>query len=833
VTYGTFEPREESDYPSPERVAQDFALMREAGVNTVRIYTVPPAYLLDEAARQGLRVIVGLAWMQHICFLDEARTADGIREQVRRDAQSCANHPAVMAFAIGNEIPQQIVRWHGAKKIERFLRSLYDTVKEVAPEKLVTYVNFPPTDYLDLSFLDFVCFNVFLHEEGSFKAYLAKLHNVAGNRPLVLTELGMDSIREGEDGQASFLDWQLREAYKGGAAGACVFSWTDDWYRGGNQITDWAFGMVDAERNPKPAYGVVKSRFTRIPFEVESQRRWPKVSVVICAYNAGSTIEDNLDSLTRLNYPNYEVVVVNDGSKDSTLEIAARYPFNLISVPNGGLSAARNLGWRAATGEIIAYTDADTRVDPDWLSYLVQPFLTTDAVGVGGPNVVPEDDGWVAQCVARSPGGPTQVLINDTVAEHIPGCNMAFRRWALEEIGGFDPTYTKAGDDVDVCWRLQERGWHLAFSPSALVWHHHRDSVKAYWRQQVGYGEGESFLEHRHQEKFNDRGQTRWQGRIYSHLPAYRSLFKSVIYHGRWGAAAFPSVYQGGVDSWTCLPQMLEWQAGTVCALVCALVFPQFLAIAGLMFAATIWRCFQHAWETKLDDLWTVNSPSDRLKHRLMIAWLHYIQLWARFRGRVKGYFSPSNITPEGRRLMDGAPWLSFGDSLRLLFYKLDATYWDTRYRLIDEFLLSLKRIGEQALAPVRCDDGWRQEYDLRVRACRNCSLKVKLTAEDHGGMKRLFRARLELHKPWRFRAMIVAVAALGGSVTHALGYGSAIPATALGLLTLAFVLRQISKYGGQTLAALEVAAQELKLHSLVKLRSAEADKSEPVFEEN
>jgi hypothetical protein len=278
---------------------------------------------------------------------------------------------------------------------------------------------------------------------------------------------------------------------------------------------------------------------------------------------------------------------------------------------------------------------------------------------------------------------------------------------------------------------------------------------------------------------------------------------------------------------------MLEWQAGTVCALVCALVFPQFLAIAGLMFAATIWRCFQHAWETKLDDLWTVNSPSDRLKHRLMIAWLHYIQLWARFRGRVKGYFSPSNITPEGRRLMDGAPWLSFGDSLRLLFYKLDATYWDTRYRLIDEFLLSLKRIGEQALAPVRCDDGWRQEYDLRVRACRNCSLKVKLTAEDHGGMKRLFRARLELHKPWRFRAMIVAVAALGGSVTHALGYGSAIPATALGLLTLAFVLRQISKYGGQTLAALEVAAQELKLHSLVKLRSAEADKSEPVFEEN
>src|SRR5215467_4975332 len=174
---------------------------------------------------------------------------------------------------------------------------------------------------------------------------------------------------------------------------------------------------------------------------------------------------------------------------------------------------------------------------------------------------------------------------------------MAFRRWALEEVGGFDPTYTKAGDDVDICWRLQERGWRLAFSPSALVWHHHRNSVGAYWRQQVGYGEGESFLEHRHQEKFNERGQTRWQGRIYSHLPAYRSLFKSVIYHGRWGVAA-------------------------------------------AMFVATLWRCFAHAWQTKLDDAPTADSPSARLKHRLLIAWLHYIQLWARFRGRVKGYFS-------------------------------------------------------------------------------------------------------------------------------------------------------------------------------------------------
>jgi glycosyltransferase involved in cell wall biosynthesis len=833
VTYGAFEPRDGSDYPAPERVAEDFALMREAGANTVRIYTAPPAYLLDEAERYGLRVIVGLAWMQHVCFLDDPKLAEQIRAQVKSDVQSCADHPAVLAFAIGNEIPQQIVRWSGAKRIEKFLKHLYKDLKSVAPNKLVTYVNFPPTDYLDLSFLDFVCFNVFLHEESSFKAYLSKLQNVAGNRPLVLTELGMDSIREGEDRQARFLDWQLREAYRGGAAGACVFSWTDDWYRGGNRITDWAFGMVDAERKPKPAYTAVKSRFARIPFEAEERRKWPKVSVVICAYNAASTIEDNLDSLARLNYPNYEVIVVNDGSEDATLEIAARYPFKLINVPNGGLSAARNLGWRAATGEIVAYTDADTRVDPDWLSYLVQPFLTTAAVGVGGPNVVPEDDGWIAQCVARSPGGPTHVLLDDTVAEHIPGCNMAFRRWALEKVGGFDTTYTKAGDDVDICWRLQERGWRLAFSPPALVWHHHRNSVRAYWRQQVGYGEGESFLEHRHQERFNERGQMRWQGRIYSHLPAYSSLFKSVIYHGRWGAAAFPSVYQGGVNSWTCLPQTLEWQTGTLLALLSAIFFPWMSAVAGVMFAATLWRCFAHAWKTRLDDAPTASSPSNRLKHRLMIAWLHYIQMWARLRGRVKGYFSPSNITPEGRRLMDGAPGLSLGVALRLLFGRLDASYWDTRYTLTEDFLLSLKRIGEEALAPVRCDDGWRQEHDVQLRACRAYSFNVKLTGEDHGGLKRLHRARITLRKRWRFSAMAFVAAALTGYGAHSFGQPWILPALSAALLALIVTLRQVCKYGGRVLTAMEVAAQELNLYSLVETRTVEGNESEPAFEEN
>ena len=139
----------------------------------------------------------------------------------------------------------------------------------------------------------------------------------------------------------------------------------------------------------------------------------------------------------------------------------------VIDVPNGGLSAARNIGLEHATGTIVAYTDGDVRADPDWLTYLVQPFLRSNVVGVGGPNVVPPDDPPVAQCIARAPGSPTHVLLDDRIAEHVPGCNMAFKREALLSIGGFNPIYLRAGDDIDICWRLQARGWNIGFAPGA------------------------------------------------------------------------------------------------------------------------------------------------------------------------------------------------------------------------------------------------------------------------------------------------------------------------------------------------------------------------------
>lgn len=119
VTYGTFGPDAEGfQFPPLGRVAHDFSQMRAHGINTVRVYTVPSTAMLDEAARQGLRVMVGIPWAQHIAFLDDARLCRTIRRDVRETVRSLARHPAVLMFALGNEIPAEIVRWHGRERVE-------------------------------------------------------------------------------------------------------------------------------------------------------------------------------------------------------------------------------------------------------------------------------------------------------------------------------------------------------------------------------------------------------------------------------------------------------------------------------------------------------------------------------------------------------------------------------------------------------------------------------------------------------------------------------------------------------------------------------------------
>ena len=376
----------------------------------------------------------------------------------------------------------------------------------------------------------------------------------------------------------------MRAAFAAGVAGTFVFAWTDEWFTGGHLIEDWAFGLVDRDRQPKPAFhevarplqGAVAAAACRA---IRGSRSWSAPTTPSARWRPC------LASLEALDYPDYEVIVVNDGSTDRTLEIAERFPYcRIISQPNKGLSVARNVGAEAATGEIVAYTDSDCVADPDWLTYLVAKMEDGNLAACGGPNFPPPEDSLVPAAVAVSPGGPTHVLISDEVAEHIAGCNMAFRRDALLALGGFDPLYRAAGDDVDICWRFQDAGHTIGFSAAAMVWHFRRNTVKAYINQQRGYGKAEALVYAKHPFRFNLFGQAKWLGRIYGDLSAALLLSrKPVIYSGTFGRGLFQTMYEPPSSLTALLPLTFEW---SVAALV--------LALAGdrrRRLAVAAWRC--------------------------------------------------------------------------------------------------------------------------------------------------------------------------------------------------------------------------------------------------
>jgi len=734
VTYGPFAPAESGDqFPDRRTVDADLALMTRLGATTLRTFTVPPRWLLDLAAARGLRVLVGVSWAEHVCFLDSKKLTRDIRGTIARAAEACAGHPAVAALLVGNEIPSDIVRWYGARRIAAFLGELAEVVKTRDPERLVGYANFPSTEYLETGFTDFLAFNVYLHREQDFTRYLYRLHTLAGDRPLVLTEFGMDSGREGPAHQASTLSWQVRTALTMGAAGTFAFSFTDEWFTGGHDIQDWAFGLVDRARRPKPAFEAVRRWYASD--ELPTLPEYPKVSVVVCAYNAESTMDGCLASLQRLRYPAYEIVVVDDGSRDRTGEIADGYEgVRVIHQENKGLSAARNVGIAASVGEIVAFTDSDCVVDPDWLYYLAATFVSSGLPAVGGPNLPPPENSFVASCVAASPGGPLHVLLDDEEAEHIPGCNMAFRREVLEEINGFDPIFRTAGDDVDLCWRLQERGHRIGFSPAAMVWHFRRNTVEAYIGQQRGYGKAEALLYFRHPHRFNALLYSRWRGRIYGGISSLLSWRRPVIYGGVFGRGLFQTLYQPPQSFLAHLPFTFEWNATAAALVLAALVSRSWaLAALGLVPLMLTWgACLAAALRAPVDD------PGDGVRGRLLIALLTYLgpllRCVERYRWWARGLSAAQ--PPRGRR---EAPLpLSWRDrGFSLAFWSENGLEKETILHQVREAVVARKYL-------VLVDQGW-SEWDLEVHGGLWSRARIRLATENHGGERRVLRFKCEL----------------------------------------------------------------------------------------
>jgi len=729
ITYGPFAPNEVGEtFPAADQVRQDLSQLQQLSVNVLRVYYVPPRWFLDLLQEYELKVLVEIPWSKHLCFLDSPDSQAEARQTVREAVAACKDHPAVFAFSVVNEISAEIVRWSGVSRVEDFINELIDEARSIDPQPLYTFTSFPPTEFLHAENADFVCFNVYLHDPKSFSGYLARLQTLADAKPLILGEFGMDSIREGEPHKCEFLAWQIELAFRSGLAGTIVFSYTDDWFRGGMQITDWGFGLTTRERKPKDSFAVVQRQYRTAPhFPLP---RVPKVSVVVATYNGSRTLPNCLTSLGRLNYADYEVILVDDGSTDRTPDVAKSFPtVRYLRQPNQGLSAARNTGIRAAAGEIVAFTDDDCRADEDWLYYLINDLLRSDWAGIGGHNFLPPDDSPVAAAVMASPGGPAHVLISDTEAEHIPGCNMAFYKSVLEQIGRFDPIYRKAGDDVDICWRLEDGQFKIGFSPAAFVWHYRRSTVKAYLKQQTGYGEAEALLIAKHPEHYNAMGGGIWRGRIYASSFAGLLLRGPVIYHGVFGSAFFQRLYAARPVTPFMYCTTLGYHLFVTLPLVgLALNFDVFAPVAAASLMLSIGSCVLAAWQANLP------AHKRRFWSRPLVALLFLLQPIVRSWARLKWQIAARAHAPHAANLTSHTPELP--DTF---------TYWsDSHFDRLD-FLHEVLNHLESERWTVRTDTGW-EAHDLEVLASNWIRLRLVTATEEVEMGRRHLRCRITSH---------------------------------------------------------------------------------------
>jgi mycofactocin glycosyltransferase len=233
----------------------------------------------------------------------------------------------------------------------------------------------------------------------------------------------------------------------------------------------------------------------------------PMISVIIPVQNRPDEIRACIEALLRLDYPRekLEILVVDDASTDHTPEVVSEFPVTLIRLPkNKQAPFCRNLGARRASGEILAFIDSDCLASPSWLKKLVPVFIDRSVAAVGG-KVDSYDDGkgldryeQVMSSLNRG-DGPRRSSKQDPFF-YVPSCNLLVRKKVFLSVGGFREELV-VGEDVDLCWRLQDQGHPLEYRPVGTVYHRHRNSLKAFCSRRFDYGTSEPWLQRQHSRR--------------------------------------------------------------------------------------------------------------------------------------------------------------------------------------------------------------------------------------------------------------------------------------------------------------------------------------------
>lgn len=228
---------------------------------------------------------------------------------------------------------------------------------------------------------------------------------------------------------------------------------------------------------------------------------FPFVSIIIPAYNCEKTISKCLNSLLNLNYPKYEIIIVDDGSTDSTTEILKSYQDKIVVIrtENKGPSHARNIAVNRAKGDYVAFTDSDCIVDKNWLDELLKGFLNEKVAGVGGDQLSPDDEtefGSDVNNFMKAIGFVSDYLkLHKQIIEtkHNPTCNVMYKKRILLEAGLFNEDLWP-GEDVEIDLKIRKLGSTLYYNPDAIVYHYRSSNIKSFSRMMKRYGWAQAYL---------------------------------------------------------------------------------------------------------------------------------------------------------------------------------------------------------------------------------------------------------------------------------------------------------------------------------------------------
>jgi hypothetical protein len=328
-----------------------------------------------------------------------------------------------------------------------------------------------------------------------------------------------------------------------------------------------------------------------------------------------------------------------------------------------------------------------------------------------------------------------------------------------------------------VCWKLQQAGGRLAFNPSAVILHHRRNSVRAFWKQQRGYGYAEALLEKKWPEKYTITGQITWTGRLYGHgvVRALRSVTR--IYHGVWGVAPFQSIYEPAPGFLSSLPHMPEWYLvlGVLFLLSVLGLSWRPLALAVIPLAAMLTLAVVHAGvgAARAHFPRAPRRRFQRVTRRVLTALLFLTQPMARLAGRTS-----SGLTP----------WRRHGSAEFKVPWVSAAAIWSERWQDAGERLAAieqaLKKVGECVRRGGNFD-----RWDLEVRGGAFGGARLLMAVEEHGLGRQLVRVRTWPKIPAKMLVLVdgSALLSLGAARDHAL-----VATTILGLPALLCGLRAL-----------------------------------------